>query len=167
MPQKGPGRAFREALHRIRHDFVICLDIDLSTDLNFIDDAVLLLERYDVVVGSKIVGSDSRSFIRKLGSRIFIFFAGLLLDLDIADYSIGTKAFRSEILQQYRDAVDNHTAYTLNILHEARKDGKRIIEIGVRCLDERASRFNLLHEAGYKFYSLYKLLRRERKVSRQ
>ncbi|MBI4549441.1 MAG: glycosyltransferase family 2 protein [Candidatus Omnitrophica bacterium] len=157
LPQKGPGSAFREALPRFAHEAVVCLDMDLSTDLCFVDDALKLLDDYDIVVGSKIAGSQTRPLVRKLGSALFILLSRRLLGLEYRDYSIGGKAYRTPVLREFAGAIDEYTAYVLNILHRAKAAGKRIIEIGVRCVDNRRSRFNLFYEGRYKFSSLLRM----------
>lgn len=129
--------------------------MDLSTDLCFIDDALKLIDDYDIVIGSKIAGSQTRPLIRKLGSALFILLSRRLLGLEYRDYSIGGKAYRTAVLKEYADAIDDYTAYVLKIIHQAKAAGKRIIEIGVRCVDNRRSRFNLIYEGLYKFSSLF------------
>lgn len=154
---KGPGLAMKRALDLARYENFMTLDMDLSTGMSFIEQALEELKTFDMVVGSKIVGSQKRPWIRKTGSVIFIFCAKWLLGLNVADYSIGAKAFKKSALMKYRDEIDAYTAYILRILFRAKKDGLKIAEIGVQCVDTRKSRFNLLYEGIYKFYSLFKI----------
>ena len=157
LPEKGAGSAMRQALSLARFENFLTLDMDLSTDMSFIELALEKLARYDIVVGSKIAGSQERPWIRKAGSAVFVRCAKWLLKLDIADYSIGAKAFKTDVLKKYADQIDTYTAYVLQILFKAQKDGLKITEVGVKCVDTRESRFNLLHEGIYKFYTLFKI----------
>ena len=77
--------------------------------------------------------------------------------MDFHDYSIAAKAYRKELALEYLDCVDRHTFYVVNIIFKASRNGSKLIEIPVSCLDLRESRFNLIHEGIYKFGNLFKL----------
>lgn len=94
--ETGPGSALRKAVSMASYEHVISVDMDLSVDLNFIKMANVLLTDYDVVVGSKRMGAQKRSFIRKLASAMFIFCAMILLGLSFDDYSLAAKAYRKK-----------------------------------------------------------------------
>ena len=119
-PERGVGLAFREVVRRARHPFLVSVDMDLSIDLDFISTALRLLETNDVVVGSKKMGNQQRSFFRKLGSDSFLRATRLLLGLDYDDYSIAAKAFRVETVRRFADRIDHGSSYVLDLLpHEA------------------------------------------------
>ncbi|MCK4389258.1 MAG: glycosyltransferase [Desulfobacterales bacterium] len=158
LPQRGVGYAFREAARMARYDFIVSLDMDLSIDLDFIEHAVGLLDGgYGIVVGSKKMGQQKRSAVRKLGSGLFILSARFLLGLAFEDYSIAAKGYRKSVLLRYLDRVDHGTSYVIDIICLAHRNGTRIIEIPVRCEDLRASKFNIVHEGVYRFANLFKL----------
>jgi len=157
LSQRGPGRAFAEAVRRARYAYFICLDADLSVDLSFVDEAVRALEDHDAVVGSKQLGTQKRSLVRVVGSGCFIWFTNLLLRMPYRDYSIGAKAYRTEAIRPFLHRVDAHTFYTQEMLYQLRRAGRRIVEIPVKCEDRRASRFNLLHEGFYRYGKLFGL----------
>jgi len=150
LPLKGPGRAFAHALTIYKGQALITLDMDLAVDLEFVPQALELLATHDVVVGSKRQGRQERSLWRILGSGMFISAARVLMNLPFEDYSLGAKAFSRPVLTRFADAVDTHTAYITNLLFCARRAGLPMVELPVRCADNRASRFNLGHEAAYR-----------------
>jgi len=157
LPVKGPGTALRTAIGLMGYDRLITLDMDLPVPLDFIPEAVKLLERYDIVIGSKKLGVDNRRFYRRLGSDLFIACAKRLLGLPYDDYSLGAKAYRKTVLERYKAQIDRGTSYTERIICCAFQDGLRIIQIPVQCRDDRPSRFNLVHEARYRFLRLFRL----------
>ena len=157
LPEKGVGAAFAEAVKRARHDRIVTMDMDLSIDLGFIEKSYHLLENHDMVVGSKITGNQLRSWIRCTASSLFIQLAKGLLHIDFHDYSIAAKAYRKALALKYMDCIDRHTFYVLNILFKASRNGSKLTEIPVSCVDLRESRFNLLHEGIYKFGNLFRL----------
>ena len=157
VPQRGPGRAFAEALRRARYEFFITLDADLSFDMAFVDDAARGLADHDAVVGSKGVGTQKRPLLRIVASNGFIWMTNLLLRMPYRDYAIGAKAYRTEKIRPFVDMVDHHTFYTQQMLYQLTRTGGRIVEIPVQCEDRRASRFNLLHEGFYRYGKLFAL----------
>jgi glycosyltransferase involved in cell wall biosynthesis len=157
LPRKGVGRAFRQAVEKAKYPRIISLDIDLSIDLAFIKEANVLLDTYQIVIGSKIMGTQKRGLIRKIGSGIFIYCTKLFLGIPLHDFSIGAKAFSRDFVLNNLEYIDPHTSYVLNLAYAAKKEGKRMTEIPVKCMDFRKSRFNLLAEVFYRFGMLFKL----------
>ncbi|MFC1823323.1 glycosyltransferase family 2 protein [Thermodesulfobacteriota bacterium] len=156
-PLRGPGLAFAEALRRAAHSSFLCLDADLSIDLNFIDRCVEALHDYDAVIGSKQAGTQRRPILRIMASELFIMTTNLLLSMPYRDYSIGAKAYQTMAIRPFLDRIDRHTFYTQELLYRLQKEGKSIIEIAVNCHDRRKSKFNLFHEGFYRFYKLFEL----------
>ncbi len=154
---KGAGLAFKMAAKKSKHNILISQDMDLSTDLSFIDKAVKLMRRYDIVIGSKKIGKQERSFFRKIPSNIFIFLTKLLLNLDYEDYSMAAKAYRKKHVLKHLNKIDDGTSYVIELIYFGKKDNKKIIEIPVNCSDKRKSKFNIINESIYRFKNLVKL----------
>ncbi|MCG6878681.1 MAG: glycosyltransferase family 2 protein [Deltaproteobacteria bacterium] len=160
---KGVGRAFKEGIRMAAYERIVTVDMDLSITLDFISEACRLLDYSDIVIGSKITGKQQRSWIRIAASNIFISLAGHLLHINYHDYSIAAKGYRKGLLEKYLDYIDDHTFYVVEIVHRASRDGYRILEVPVNCMDMRESRFNLVHEGVYKFGHLFRLWLKTRK----
>lgn len=156
LKDRGVGTAFAAAVKKAQSEHLISLDVDLSSELTFIDFAVNLLQFADMVVGSKTMGSQRRSFFRVLGSQMYILFTQLSFDLTISDYSIGVKAYRKSSILGALDHLDSWTGYVFELCLFLRKRGKRIIQVGIECEDKRKSRFNILHEGVYRYYHLFR-----------
>ena len=161
LPQKGVGTAFAEAVRRCAYDRIVTVDMDLSIALEFIERSYHLLDRCDIVIGSKITGCQQRSLLRRLASYVFIQLARRLLNIGFHDYSIAAKAYRKEVAAAYIGCVDRHTFYVVHMVFMAARDGKKLMEIPVSCIDLRESRFNLVHEGFYKFGNLFRLYFKE------
>ena len=151
VPERGVGLAFREFVRRARHPLLVSVDMDLSVDLDFIPTALGLLETHDIVVGSKKMGNQKRSWFRKLGSDSFLRVVRLLLGLTYDDYSIAAKAFRVAVLRRFVDRINAGSSYVLEICYLTKRAGGTIVQVPVSCEDWRASKFNLAHEAFYKY----------------
>ena len=157
LPERGVGQVFRCFVAEARHDLLISLDMDLSIDMNFVNRALELLESYDIVVGSKKMGSQKRSVARFAASYLFVSCAGWLLNLDYDDYSIAAKAFRRPLLRRYEYLIREGTAYVIDMVYYVKRDGGKVVQIPVDCEDHRKSKFNLIHEGYYKFFNLGRL----------
>lgn len=158
IDRRAPGAALGKGISLMRHENVIAMDMDLSVDLNFIKMANMLLsEDYDLVVGSKRMGNQKRSLIRKAASTAFIITAIILLGLSFDDYSIGAKAYKKGLLMELADRLQGGTFYVIEVLYYAARGGCKIVQIPVNCYDVRNSRFNLIHEGFYRFFNLFKL----------
>lgn len=161
LPEKGVGLAFKEFVRRAKHPFLVSVDMDLSVDIDFVRVAVELLETHDIVVGSKKMGNQKRSLFRRLGSDSFLQATRLLLGLTYDDYSIAAKAFRVEVLRRFIDRINEGSSYVLEICYLTKNAGGRITQVPVTCEDWRQSKFNLWHEAVYKYSHLVRLWVRE------
>jgi len=162
MNERGVGHAFRQGVLLARAGKIITVDIDLTTNTDFIPHACRLLDACDIVIGSKKRGIQKRSAIRIMGSGLFILSAKALLGLPYGDYSIGAKAYRKGTVLKYLDSVDDGSSYVFDIIYRSWRDGAKIIEVPIRCSDARQSHFNLIHEGAYRFYRLFKLWFRAR-----
>jgi glycosyltransferase involved in cell wall biosynthesis len=157
LPERGVGRAFRRFVEEASFPALVSVDMDLSIDAEFIDEAYGLLADYDIVVGSKRMGSQRRSLFRRLGSGVFVLAASWLLEVEYVDYSIAAKAYRVDVIRRYGSLIADGSAYVLDLVYYVDRDGGRVIQVPVSCEDHRASKFNLGREAVHKFANLARL----------
>lgn len=157
IDQKGPGNALRRGIALASTEHIISADMDLSVDLNFIRRANALLGEYDLVVGSKRMGAQKRSLLRKVASAAFVFCAMIFLGLSFDDYSLAAKGYKKKILDECIDKIEGGTFYVIEVLYHASKKNYTTVQIPASCHDERKSKFNLLHEGFYRFGKLFKL----------
>lgn len=157
LAERGVGRAFRRFVEVARYDALVSVDMDLSIDLGFIDEAVRHLADYDLVVGSKRMGEQKRSLFRRLGSGVFVLLASSLLGVEYVDYSIAAKAYRLPVIRRYTGIIAHGSAYVLDLVYYVDRDGGRVVQVPVSCEDNRRSKFNLGREAIHKFSNLGRL----------
>lgn len=155
--EKGVGIAFKNAIREARYEKIVSLDMDMTVDLSFVKEAIGLLDTYDIIIGSKIFGVQRRSFVRRMGSRVYVIVATILLNLTFNDYAPSGKAYRKSVLQKYLNNTDNGTSYVVEAVYKAFKDRRRIVQIPTNCDDRRKSKFNLLNEGLYRYYHLFRL----------
>lgn len=157
VPENSVGKAFAKGVREAKYPYVISLDADLSIDLIFIQYAESLLKYSAMVVGSKSLGQQKRSFIRVLGSQFYLFVTQALFQMSITDYSMGAKAYRKEIILPILDHIDSWTAYVFEISVWLTMNKKTVLQIGIGCEDLRKSHFNIWHEGFYRYWNLYRV----------
>ncbi len=64
-------------------------------------------------------------------------------------------------MRRFRDRINEGSSYVLEICYLTKLGGGRIVQVPVSCEDWR-SKFNLLHEALYKYGHLLRLWLRRR-----
>ena len=152
FPKRGVvGRVFKEAVRTAQHEKILSLDIDLTIGLSFINEAIHLLDTEDMVIGSKKSGRESRMWMRRFGSDLYIWVVNNLMGLEYSDYSIGAKAYRRSAIISHLNRIDAKTGYVLTLTYYLKKQGSRLKQIPVDCNDFRTSKFRLIEEGVYRF----------------
>jgi len=153
IPTKGVGNAFKEMVKASKYEKLVSIDVDLTTDMNFIYECITLLDKYDIVIGSKIMGEQKRNILRIAISKTYISLVHILLGLDYVDYSIGSKGYLKSKIIPYIQNIDYGSSYVVELVYSVQKENN-IIEIPVICDDTRKSKFNLLNEIFYRFKNI-------------
>ena len=161
------GMVFKVAAEISRYEKLVSFDVDLTIDLSFIDYSIKLLDSCDMVIGSKKAGKELRSWMRRLGSQIYIWAVKNFIGLGFSDYSIGAKAYRRSVILPYLKKMDARTGYVLNLIYYLYKNGNRLVQIPVSCDDHRESKFSLAEEAIHRFHHLFRLWLAKRKEEKQ
>ena len=89
IPERSVGKAFARGVREARYDFIVSQDADLSTNLDFIDEAEHLLQISSMVVGSKTLGNQKRSLTRVIGSQVYLAITQMLFRMTLTDFSMG------------------------------------------------------------------------------
>lgn len=160
IPERSVGKAFAKGVREAKYDFIISQDADLSTNLDFIDEAEHLLQISSMVVGSKTLGNQKRSLTRVIGSQVYLAITQMLFRMTLTDFSMGAKAYRKKDILHILDDIDFWTAYVFEIAVYLTAHHRKILQVGVNCVDQRVSRFNIWHEGFYRYSNLFKVWRR-------
>ena len=119
-------------------DLVVEMDADLSHAPEYLPAMVSMMDRYDVVVGSRWTaggGVDpSWGLARRLLSRGGSLYAGLVLGLRLADTTTGFKCFRREALERVDLARIRSQGFVFQIemAYACQRQGLRVAELPIR-----------------------------------
>ena len=142
----GKGLAIKRALPLTRGDRIAYMDIDLSTDVTRLGDMFRYLDRYDIVIGSRLIRRDMarRSMMRYLFSVSYNLIIRILFRSGIRDHQCGFKAFRRDvILGLAGQARNDRWFFDTEILVMAKKAGFRIKELPVRWSESKESKIRI------------------------
>ena len=159
----GRGKALNRAIKSARYEFVMYMDVDLSTDLKHIRDVYMALNSgYDIAIGSRLLSGSvaKRPAFRELPSRVYNLLVRLMLGSKIRDHQCGFKGFRKSRILPILDRIrDNHWFWDTELLVLAQREGLRIREIPVRWEHGGESKVNVLRDSAYMFRSILRMLR--------
>lgn len=134
--ERGLGRAYMAGIHyALENGFQVIgtMDADLSHEPAYLPAMLGLLERCDVVIGSRYIrdgGTVNWGTGRILLSWMANTFAAILLHLPAHDVTSGYRLYRRRALEWIRTAEVKSTGYSFlgELLYRAHRGGARIVE---------------------------------------
>lgn len=141
-PRRGKARAMRTGFEATNADYIFMLDADYTYPATYIPNMLKLLEKYPVVIGSRLRGKREAGSMRRfnsIGNYFLTAAANILYGTWISDLCTGYWGFRGEVV---RDLNLTSTGFQLEaeLLIQITKKGYKIGEIGVhyRCREGKA-----------------------------
>lgn len=161
------GQAFKEGVKQAKFEVVVQFDIDFW-DADFLQLSLLLLERYDIVIGSKNLGTskDERPLARKLLSKAVELFLKFYFGVPFSD-THGVKAFSRNLILPLIDEIESQNHFfdseLLIVCHFLRYSFK---ELPVRLQEIRKTRFPFFMRSSEAIQELAKLVAMKRLLVR-
>ena len=164
IEQRGRGRALRYAWLNSRADAVCYMDVDLSTELKFLNVLVgaILEEGYDLATGSRLLPQSRirRSPGREFISRVYNRLVSTVLRTKFSDAQCGFKALsRSAVEAIVPQVQDQSWFFDTELLTLAEKHGLRIRDIPVAWVEDDDSRVKILRTAWDDIKGVWRLRR--------
>ena len=131
----GKGPAVTAGMLAAHGQWRLYTDFDQSTPIQEVTKLLPYTDQYQVIFGSReIAGAkrDKEPFYRHLMGRGFNLLVRIFLRLDYRDTQIGAKIFKKEAIEKIKDNIKvTSWAFDVNILYNLKKEGFKIVEIGV------------------------------------
>jgi len=152
LPERGRGRALREAWTRSDADVMCYMDVDLSTELGALPALVdaLLHEGFDLGTGSRLLPQSrtTRSAKREVISRIYNLLVKAILGTAFSDAQCGFKVVSRRVVQDVVPAVaDQAWFFDTELLARAERRGYRIKDLPVAWSEDDDSRVKIIRTA--------------------
>jgi len=151
LEKKGgkPGGIWN-SIQAAKYPYVLMTDIDQSTPIHEFDKFLPFIEDYDIVIGSRGLGRDGNSFLRKIGGPVFLTLRRMVILPNIIDTQCGFKLLKTEVAKelfphlQFFQKEKNPTgwrvsAFDVELLFMARKWNHPIKEVEVDWRNEDTS----------------------------
>ena len=151
IPHGGKPAAVWAGIQAARGDIILFTDMDQSTPIDELDKLLPWYDKgFDVVIGSRGTSREGTSFLRQMGSVIFLSLRRLILLRNIRDTQCGFKSCRRQValdifpkLQFFKEQ-DNPTgwkvsAYDVELLFLAQLSGYRTKDVEVQWLNRDLS----------------------------
>lgn len=149
LDEKGRGRAVKQSWLESHADYLVYMDVDLSTDLRSLPKLLNSLRSgYDIAIGSrlsrnsKVVGRPVKREILSRGYNILI---KLFFGTNFSDAQCGFKAVSQKIVKKLLPKIlDNAWFFDSELLIVGEKMGYRIYEEPVLWIDNPGSTVRVL-----------------------
>jgi len=144
-PQADYGYAMQRGFMAARGEAMVNFSIDFI-DVNFLRATLPLLDRYDIVLGSKHIHSatDHRPWLRRVGGRVFHWIAEKILELPVKD-THGIKLFRRDCISDLVASCTHGGAlFDTELILRAYRAGVRLYEFPVSVKEVRPSKKNIV-----------------------
>lgn len=143
----GKGAALSSAIRKCNHGKILFLDSYLSSGTSEIPQAILLLDDYDMVAGSRhMAGAQcKRAGHRAILGKIYCHLANMLFPKGISDYQCGFKSFRKEKMLALLEKVKSKGWFwDTEVILLAKSSDWKIKELPVRWEERESTSLNVL-----------------------
>ena len=162
-PNRGKGYALKQGILRAAGDYVLFLDVDMSTPLTeFRNFREAIGRGVAVIIGSrKTAGSlilKSQSPLRRKLGEGFSFLSRVFLAPGISDFTCGFKVFRRDAAQRiFKAQRIARWAYDTEVLFLARRFGYAIEEVPVSWENDERTKVHLVRDVVRSFSDLLRI----------
>ncbi len=152
-PNRGKGCAIRQGVMAAEGDFIMFTDCDDAYGTDALTRLVetLRVSGSDMVVGSRNLSEDGYAgytWLRKVASKTYLKFIGLVAGFKLSDSQCGIKGFRGEAAKKiFRNCKVDRFAFDLEVIMIANKIGYEITEFPVKIVNHRESTVHLVRDS--------------------
>lgn len=154
----GPSRRenLSRALQEAKGEILVYMDMDLSTDLKFLNDIVIPVSdgSYDIAIGSRYQegAQVKRELLRLVYSKLYNGTIRMLFGSRVLDHQCGFKAFSRDVFHElakelgYDQKFLRGWFWDAELLIRAQQNELRILEIPVKWISAKKSSFHFFRE---------------------
>lgn len=147
----GKGKAIEKGLDDVEGDILGFIDTDLSIKPEDVLKSYKSIQETgnDMVIGSRYVetSESKRSKKRLYSSKIYNFLVRKTLRTGVKDHQCGLKLFRRSLWEEISDEIsDDKWFWDTSLIHQAKKSGHSIDEIGIKWSEKGNSDVNVVKD---------------------
>ncbi len=160
---RGKGYAIRQGMLAASGDYILMMDVDVSTPLTEIARLQTGVKHArPIIIGtrkSRVVRVEKEQpFIRVFMGRVYTQLAQSILDTYVSDFTCGFKLFRRDAAGEiFSRALIDRWSYDSEIMFLAVRLGYKPLEVAVRWRNDERSRVHILRDTLRSFYDLWRI----------
>ena len=137
--ERGLASALQTGISAARGRMILWMDCDFSHPPELIPRMIRIVRKFDVVVASRFVEGGRSQYPpgRTLASLFVSYFARLILDPRVRDYTSGFVVCRGEVLNRIT-LTGRHGEYFIGFVYRCLKRGFSIKEIPYTCVNRKS-----------------------------
>jgi dolichyl-phosphate beta-glucosyltransferase len=138
------GGSVKIGMLEAKYDQIVFFDVDLSTPLYEINESLDLIEKYDIVIGSRGMKESKieKKYFAIFLSQCFSLLKLLVVGLKFKDTQCGFKMFKRKTMPIFEKQRIKSSFFDVEILYIAKKMKYTIKEKPITWIDSDASNFN-------------------------
>jgi len=131
--KRGLASAIKDGVSASKGDILIWMDADFSQPPALMPKLIKALERYDIAIASRWVKGGGMKYekVRVITSKLTCWFARIILDFSLKDYTSGYIAIKRDVLEdlKIREIGGGYGEYFIDLMYRGKKKGYKIVEI--------------------------------------
>jgi len=128
--KEGLGAALKDAYNFVEGDILLSMDADGQINAPDILKLLSLMDRNDMVIGSKYLANKPVKKVRFLVSKYGNKYLGWITGTHFSDYSLNFRAFKKEVWANI-NPTDKQNFFLVEMIVQAKRKGYRIEEIPI------------------------------------
>lgn len=169
---RGKGYAIQTGIQRAHGDFILFMDLDLSTELKHIPHFYEKInhDNFDMIIGSRksqgSVINEKQNFIRQLAGKTYSQLVSWLLLPQVEDSQCGFKIFKASIAKTlFKDLNYLGFSFDVEILYKAKLLNLKVESTPVVWNNDDQSKVNIIQDSFKMFVDLFMIRKRIKKPS--
>lgn len=160
---RGKGFAVKTGMLASRGDYILMLDVDMSTPFSEFKKFYSPIENgCHIIIGSRKINGSSvikyQPFFRELMGKCFTFLAKIITGNNISDFTCGFKCFsKKSAMEIFSKTKIERWSYDAEILFLAKKFGFKICEVGIAWENDEHTKVRLGIDTLQSFWDLIKI----------
>jgi dolichyl-phosphate beta-glucosyltransferase len=150
---KGKGYSIKKGIFNAKYEFILFTDSDLATPIFELEKLIDKINKgYDIVISSRNLKTSKiitkQPIYRQFLGKIFPYLVKLIVISNIKDTQCGFKLFKKDVAVIIaKKQTLNRYCFDVEQLLIAKKMGFKIKEIGVKWIDKKGSKVNIIKDS--------------------
>lgn len=160
LTKKGKGRALSKGFKNAIYKNQIMIDDDLPYPLDFIKNSILIINKYDIIIGSRyITKSKNKNYLlRRIAGFFYRYLVMILFNIKQKDIQAGIKMIKKSSFKKMGYPNEKGYIWDTELLLKANRAGLKIKEYPVNTLKCQKNQLGLIKSSFQIFNYLFSFI---------